>query len=84
MKFSTDWQAVENDLAAIWVNAANRQDISDAANLIERVLRNDPLNAGEAREGNTRILIIQPLAVLYDVIVDDCRVVVWQLWRWSN
>lgn len=84
MKFITDWHAVEDDLAALWVNAADRQDITDAANLIERIIKNDPLKAGEAREGNTRILIVQPLAVLYDVIVDDCRVVVWHLWRWSS
>lgn len=84
MKFITDWQAVEDDLAAIWVNVADRQEITDAANLIERIVKHDPLNAGEAREGNTRILVVQPLAVLYDVIVDDCRVVVWQLWRWSS
>lgn len=83
MKFITDWQAVEDDLAAIWVNAADRQDVTDAANLIERLLNNDPLKVGEAREGNSRILIVQPLAVYYDVIVDDCRVVLWQVWRWS-
>ena len=83
MKFSSDWQAVEGDLAAIWVAAADRQSITGAANLMERILRNDPLNAGEARESNTRILIVEPLAIYYGVIVDDCRVVV-QLWRWNS
>jgi hypothetical protein len=79
----TDWQAVENDLAALWVDAADRQEIADIANLIDQMLQRDPLNVGEARGGNSRILIFQPLAVMYDVIVDDCRVIVWQVWRWS-
>ena len=83
MKFISDWQAVEDDLATIWVDASDRQDVTNAANVMERLLKHDPLNVGEAREGNTRILIVVPLAVYYDVIVDDCRVVVWQLWRWS-
>jgi hypothetical protein len=83
VKFSSDWQAVEDDLAAIWLAASDRKAISDAANIMERQLRNDPLNAGEARDGNTRILVVEPLAIYFDVIVDDCRVVVWQLWRWS-
>ena len=83
MKFTTDWQAIENDLAAIWVNAADRQEVTDTANMIERLLKHDPMNVGEARDGNTRILIVPPLAIYYDVIVDDCRVVVWQLWRWN-
>ena len=83
MKFTTDWQAVEDDLAAIWVHSADRQAVTDAANEIEGLLRYNPLTVGEAREGNTRILIVQPVAVYYDVIVDDCRVVLWQLWRWN-
>jgi hypothetical protein len=83
VKFATDWQAVEDDLAAIWLNAADRQAVTDAANEIEGLLKYNRLTVGEAREGNTRILIVQPLAVYFDVIIDDCRVVLWQLWRWS-
>ena len=83
MKYQTDWQAVENDLAEIWVSAPDQQSVSDAANTMDRLLQQSPLSVGEARDGNTRILIIEPLACYYDVIVDDCRVVVWQLWRWS-
>jgi hypothetical protein len=81
MKWMTDWQAVEEDLASVWLNAPDRTEVSDAANTMDQVLKTDPLNVGEAREENTRILIIGPLAILYDVLSEGCRVVVWQLWR---
>jgi hypothetical protein len=57
----TDWQAVEGDLAAIWVDAPDRQEVTDAANVMERLFKQDPLNVGEARDGNSRILIVAPL-----------------------
>jgi hypothetical protein len=56
VRFSTDGQAVEEDLATIWVNATDRQDVTSAANLIDQILKRDPLSAGEAREGYTRIV----------------------------
>jgi hypothetical protein len=74
----------EQDLASIWVNAADRQAIADAANAIDALLADDPLGVGESRTGITRILIVEPLAVLYDVIVDDRRVSVWQIWHWGR
>ena len=78
-----DWQSVEEDLAAIWVNASDSQEATDAANLMDRLLANDPWKIGESREGNTRIVVVEPLAICCDVIVDDCRVLIWQLWRWG-
>jgi hypothetical protein len=77
------WIPVEQDLAELWVNASDRQAVTDAANLIDRLLTKDPLNVGESRDGNTRILIVPPLAVYYDVILDDHRVLIWQVWRWG-
>jgi len=56
-----------------------RASLTAAANAMDRMLVADPLQVGEARYGNTRILIVDALAVYYDVVIDDRRVVVWQL-----
>jgi hypothetical protein len=83
VKFSRDWQAVEQDLATLWMDAPDRADVTDAANVIDRLLESNPLTVGESRQGMTRILVVQPVAVYYDVILDDCRVLIWQIWRWE-
>lgn len=66
-----------DDLATIWLNATDRQAIADAANSIDRQLGMAPLTAGESREGNNRILCEGPLAVFYDVDVQDRIATVW-------
>jgi hypothetical protein len=63
VKFMIAWHAVEDDLATVWLNAPDRQDVSAASDALDHLLRTDPLKAGEARDGNTRILIVDPLAV---------------------
>jgi hypothetical protein len=40
-----------DDLVTIWLNAADRQAIADAANGIDQQLGTVPLTAGESREG---------------------------------
>jgi hypothetical protein len=66
--------SAQNHLAEIWTDAIDRQAVTDAANEIERLLARSPLNVGESREGNTRIVMEPPLAVLYDVFPDDARI----------
>ena len=56
-----------DELAAIWLAAANRQAVTDAANLIGRQIQQDPLNAGESRGGISRVVCEAPLAVFFDV-----------------
>ena len=43
-----------NELAAIWLNAADRQAVTDAANSIDEQLARGPSNAGESRKRNPR------------------------------
>jgi hypothetical protein len=75
--------STEEDLAGLWVSAPNQAEVTAAANAIDAILARDPLTAGESRSGTTRILVEAPLAVEYDVIPDDHRVVVWHVWRWT-
>jgi hypothetical protein len=56
------------------MEAADRQAVTDAANAIDQALQVDPDTVGEARSGNTRLLIESPLTVFFDVHPADCRV----------
>jgi hypothetical protein len=84
MKYTVVWQAAtEQDLILLWMSAPDQAAVTAACNAIDAALQSDPLGVGESRSGIKRILIEPPLAVLYDVIEDDGKVVVWQVWRWD-
>lgn len=68
-------------LAELWIAAADRAEVTRAADAIDAMLRKDPLNVGESRQGERRVLIEPPLAVYYDVSIPDRRVFVRAVWR---
>jgi hypothetical protein len=70
-----------DDLATIWLNATDRQDVADAANRIDQQLSMSPLTAGESREGQSRILVDGSLTVFFDVVEQDRLVTVWAVVR---
>lgn len=85
MSWLVEWSpTVEQILADTWINAPDRADVTRAADHIDDMLARSPLAVGESREGATRILVCTPLAAYYDVIVDDHKVVIWDLWRWTG
>jgi hypothetical protein len=61
----------------------DRAAIAAAANRIDRLLLQDASSQGEARAGDTRILICAPLAVYFRVQEGDCLVSVFDVWRWT-
>jgi hypothetical protein len=86
MKYRVEWTpSAEQDLAAIWMAAAaDKAEVTTASNNIDAMLARDPLSVGESRVGASRILISSPLAVAYDVVMDDVKVIVWDVWRWTS
>jgi hypothetical protein len=75
--------SAEQRLAQLWTAGPDRAAITAAANTIDRELADDPDIKGEAREGQTRLLVEAPLAVYYDVKEPDRLVIVWDVWRWG-
>jgi hypothetical protein len=72
MRYTVTWKpSVKQRLADIWMTAPDRRAVTDAANAIDESLRVDPLGQGESRSGTARILIVIPLAVVYDVHQPD-------------
>jgi plasmid stabilization system protein ParE len=82
MTYTVVWRpSAERTLAEIWISAGDRRMVTDAANSIDALLRAAPLEVGESRMANTRILTVLPLSVYYDVRADDRLVAVWAVWR---
>jgi hypothetical protein len=71
------------DLVSVAANRidADRDLVSVAANRIDADLGDDPYAHSESRTGSSRIMIVPPLAVGYDVSDDDRLVTVWAVWR---
>jgi plasmid stabilization system protein ParE len=82
MRFSVLWTPTARRLLAeLWLTAGKRSEVQQAAEEIDRILSEDPLNAGESRVVNIRIIVEPPLAAYFDVHPSDQRVTVWQVWR---
>jgi plasmid stabilization system protein ParE len=82
MTFTVVWRPeAEQALAAVWNSAADRQSVTDAADTIDLLLRTEPLEVGESRVVNIRILTVSPLSVYYDVHEEDRLVAVWAVWH---
>jgi plasmid stabilization system protein ParE len=82
MKFTVVWKpSAETKLAEIWTDATDQQAVTSAADSIDALLGASPLEVGESRVSNARILTVSPLSVYFDVYEDDCRVAVWAVWR---
>jgi hypothetical protein len=85
MKYTVTWTSgAEKQLASTWLRDMDRSSISAAADTIDRELAHNPLTVGESRSQHTRIHIVAPLAVLYDVYPEDLKVLVWAVWRRSK
>ena len=68
MTFTVLWKpSAETRLASIWTDSSDRGAVTSAANQIDALLHSDPASRGESRSGTTRILIVPPLAVTFEV-----------------
>jgi hypothetical protein len=68
MSFRVKWRRkAKQALAAVWLTAPDRNEVTAAAHRIEVILRRDPLGIGESRGGDFRIVFDQPISLLYQV-----------------
>lgn len=82
MTYTVVWiKLAQGELANLWTNSTARQDVADAADRIDSILRLHPYEYSESRDGDLRILFVPPLAVLFNVSDDDCLVSVRAVWR---
>lgn len=69
------------ELAAIWLDAADRDAINASVDRIDSLLASSPLEAGESRWGDIRILFELPLGALFHAEPDGRRALVLAVWR---
>jgi hypothetical protein len=85
MKFTVTWRpTAKNELAKIWMNAKNRNQVRLAADKIDSLLKWNPSTIGESRRESVRILLVPPLAVEYRVQDDDRIVNVVAVWTFKR
>ena len=84
MNWTVVWTtSSQNHLATVWMDAADQQAVTLAANAIDSILKQDPYSLSESRSDNTRIMVVPPLGVAFDVSDLDCLVTVWSVWRFE-
>ncbi len=68
MKYSIVWlQPAVDQLLALWLKDLDRSAITAAADEVDSTLANDPVLRGETLAGPFRILLIDPLQVVYRI-----------------
>lgn len=82
MRYKVLWTSLaEDDLAAIWLAARDRINVSSSARRMDEGLALDALHQGESREGTMRIVFQPPLAAHIDVAQSEHTVHVLRVWR---
>lgn len=85
MTWTVVWRPLpKGRLATIWIDAEDRQAVTDAADEIDALLKTQASEVGESRGQLSRILTVAPLSVFYDVYEDDRLVSIWAVWRTRN
>jgi len=68
MKYTVLWHSqAEDQLAALWMAAADKPSVTAAAHRIDHLLESNPSIQGESRGDDDRIMFEPPLAVLFRV-----------------
>jgi hypothetical protein len=84
MRYSITWTpSARAQLANLWIQATDRQEITDCADRIDRELSRDHENKG-IEWLPYRAYFEDPLAVLFSVVPDDRRVCIYQVRRTVN
>ena len=78
MSYAVQFEAIaEQDVAAIWTAATDRNVVTEAVSWLEARLSFDPLRMGESRSSSVhRVVFRRPIGIEYEVIEDDKLVLV--------
>ena len=68
--------SVLEDLAVIWLNAADRDAVNRAVSRVDQLLAAAPGQQGESRPRRARIMFERPLAVTFEIDEDSRAVFV--------
>lgn len=81
MSWTVVWlPAAEQELAAVWMAAADRNAVTAASARLDRRLARRGPRVGESRSGGLRVAFAAPLGILFTVDRPARRVTVAQVW----
>lgn len=81
MSFRVVWETqAENQLANLWMAAADRDAVTSSANEIDEILANQGMMAGESRSDAVRILFCLPLGCYFQFREVDQTMLVAKVW----
>lgn len=81
-RFTVTWHPdEENRLAEIWMQAGDRSAVAAAADRVDRELNPDGDQKGTPLVDDVRLLVVSPLAVIYQVLEEDRQLKVLQIMR---
>jgi hypothetical protein len=81
MKYTVVWKPeAERRLAELWMQASDREQFVNAANLIDRELAIAPDAVGEQRIGSIRVVVVPPVGIYFRVNAEDRQVLVLTVW----
>ena len=81
MNYVVAWRAAAHErLEQIWMAAADKRDVLRAANRIDYLLADNPFLSRAILLSEDSTLIVEPLAVDYDVSETDRRVFINSVW----
>jgi plasmid stabilization system protein ParE len=85
MKYTVTWKPeAERHLATIWSQTKDRNAMSKAAHVIDKMLGTNPEEVGESREEGFRVLFERPLGVMFAISPDDRTVLVVTVWTFDS
>jgi hypothetical protein len=75
-------QEALDELTNLWMQAESpvRQHVTNAAHRLDQELQTDPFTRSESRDGEERVIFVNPLAALIEV--DEGQGIAWILHVW--
>ncbi len=82
MNYTVTWTpGAEQELAAVWLAAADRAAVTAASNRLDQELADDPFGIGLPRTASVnRTAVEPPLGIDYEIVEDDKKVRVLRAW----
>ena len=82
MSYEVVWnEDAEEELAAIWNVAVDREAVTTATDEIDRRLKRSAASLGESREENFRVFVLEPIGVKFQVFDAPPRALVVRVWQ---
>jgi hypothetical protein len=75
---------VNRDIVDYWIESLHQREMTRAIDDLVRQMRNDPLEIGESRGGNRRVVFQWPVGMEFEVDEENQQVEVYNFWNFQR